>query len=342
MNSRAKATVLIVLCLAMLGISGPAQTEQPTMIKDTARGIFPLIKGDLVGQDVNLSLKNWTNPHTTGLRIRTVWDKVEPTDDAYDFSHFDQGFELAHLNNKLLAISVSVGDSAPQWVYNNGAQGLRLTWSNGEAMTFPLPWNPVFKAKYGELVREMGSRYDAKPALSYVVISGLGRDVETFFTTNAKDTAMFNQAGGLTAWEQAAKDMIDLYAAAFPTTPIVFALGKPTTDPAGIETVKRVVDYGKATYSDRFGIMSNALNAQSSPDYWINATINDNKDIIRTGFQMVSPAVTQARMKGSLRAAMDIGVRFGAKFLEIYDMDTDNSANAGDLQEINQILLISK
>jgi hypothetical protein len=309
------------------------------MVKDTARGIFVLIKGDLVGQDVNLSLKNWTNPNTTGLRIRTVWDKVEPKEGAYDFSHFEQGLQLAHAKSKLLAISVSVGNNAPSWVYGEGAQGLRLTWSNGEAMMFPLPWDPVFKAKYSELVREMGARYDSDPALSYVVISGLGRDVETFFTSNAKDTAAFDQAGGLTAWEQAAKDMIDLYADAFPTTPIVFALGKPTTDPAGIETVKRVVDYGKEMYSDRFGIMSNALSAQSSSDYWINATINENMDVIRTGYQLVSPAVTQARMKGSLRAAMDIGVRFGAEFLEIYDMDTDNSANAQDLQEINQTLL---
>jgi hypothetical protein len=309
------------------------------MVKDTAKGIFVLIKGDLVGQDVNLSTKNWSNPNTTGLRIRTVWDKVEPKEGAYDFSHFEQGLQLAQASGKLLAISVSVGDNAPSWVYDDGAQGLHLTWSNGEAMTFPLPWDPVYKEKYGDLVREMGSRYDAEPALSYVVISGLGRDVETFFTTNTKDTAKFNQAGGLTAWEQAAKDMIDLYADAFPTTPIVFALGKPTTDPAGIETVKRVVDYGKTTYPYRFGIMSNALNAQSSSDYWINSTIDENKDVILTGFQMVSPAVTQARMKGSLRAAMDIGARFGAEFLEIYDVDTDNSANAQDFQAIQHILL---
>ena len=44
--------------------------------------------------------------------------------------------------------------------------------------------------------------------------------------------------------EKAAQEIIDMYAKAFPTTPIILPLGAPIPGNAGSESIQQVIDYG--------------------------------------------------------------------------------------------------
>ncbi len=53
----------------------------------------------------------------------------------------------------------------------------------------------------------MGARYDGNPALGYVVISGLGQNVETYLSKTVADDAVLTAMGGTTAWVAAAEEL---------------------------------------------------------------------------------------------------------------------------------------
>jgi hypothetical protein len=91
--------------------------------KASTTGIFCLFEGDRVDRPVrNLAGRPcWTSPNVDGIALRTFWDKVEPENGKFDWSHFDQGVALARQHHKRLALSVAAGVHTPAWVYEAGA-----------------------------------------------------------------------------------------------------------------------------------------------------------------------------------------------------------------------------
>lgn len=328
--------MMFALCLCYTGY---ADSSSEKKVKGDAKGVFSLIPGDRLDQEITLEGRaSWENPNITGLILRTFWNKVEQEEGQYDFSYFDAGFALAHKHHKQLGLQIAAGDYTPKWLYEAGGVPFDLSWGSNQ-MTFPLPWDDVFLDRWGNMVRELGKRYDKDPALSYVTIGGLGRHYEMFYVKNADDIARFNELGGLQKYKEASKTMIDLYMDAFPRTPVILAIGSPSVVGGVPEVVREIIEYGVQTYPNRFGISSHALHAASSLDYYIMDTVRSYRDTIRTGFQMVSPAADTPRMRGTLQQAVDNGLNFGADFLEIYEPDINNDIYAETLRRANEIML---
>src|SRR5438067_1387058 len=72
--------------------------------------------------------------------------------------------------------SSNVTISAPA---TESATGVAITTAQISPM--PLPWDPVFQAKWGAFVQAFAARYRSAPNLAYVVMGGPGRREESFF-----------------------------------------------------------------------------------------------------------------------------------------------------------------
>ena len=97
----------------------------------------------------------------------------------------------------------------------------------------PLPWDPVFQAKWGAFIQALAARYGSAPNLAYVVMGGPGRRAESYFCFTPDDMNYFiNTLGGLPNWEQGVQWIIDQYGTYFPNTPFILDMASPipTTD----------------------------------------------------------------------------------------------------------------
>lgn len=267
---------------------------------------------------------SWNNSNLDGVRLRPIWTDIQSTAGSYDWSSIDPLFDLAAQHGKTAGLSVGAGVSTPQWVYNLGATKYKL--QDGSGLSMSLPWDPTFLAQWAAFVKAMGARYDGNPALGYVVMSGMGQNIETYLSKSAADDIALGKLGGATAWENAAKQIIDLYAEAFPTTPFFITAAKPFDSDEGISALVDLVDWGVATYPGRFGIMNASLNANSNTGYYPNLAVSTYSPTQPVGLQMLcSATLDPVRLGGTLDQALTQAVLLGAKFVEIYQSDADNS-----------------
>jgi Beta-galactosidase len=267
----------------------------------------------------------WTNANIDGMRVRLPWSMVEPNKGSFDWRNLHEMLALATQHGKVIGFSVAAGVQTPRWVYGDGAA--KYTYSDGSG-TMPLPWDEIFLEDWLKFVRRLGARYDSHPAVAYVVMSGMGQNIETYLAQTPTDDAKLTELGGTVAWKAAAKKIISTYAAAFPTTPFFITAAKPFHSPEGRSALKHVVDWGVATYPGRFGIMNASLNANSTTVYYPNLAVYTYSSTQPVGFQMLCSEVQDPqRLQGTLRQALWAGIRLGAKFIEVYQADADLSTN---------------
>ena len=195
----------------------------------------------------------WTNPEVKGFMIRDFWPMIEPAEGQYHFGLFDQALALAHRHNKFLGLAVCAGRASPDWLYAAGAQKFTFTrpgHAGGEERSFsmPVPWDPVFRAKWDALNQELGKRYDSDPNVAYIAMTGPGRDFETYYVSSPDDVSRFRQMDGFSQWAKAYRSIAASYAAAFPHTVLIYALGPPTPTPEGHEALDGAVNRLLADY----------------------------------------------------------------------------------------------
>ncbi|MBA3608991.1 MAG: hypothetical protein H0W43_10885 [Chthoniobacterales bacterium] len=266
---------------------------------------------------------SWSNLNLDGMRLRPTWSDVQGTSGVFDWSSIDTVVALATDHSKMIGLSVGAGVFAPQWVYDAGAYKYGI--QDGSGLSMPLPWDAAFFASWSTFIRAMGSRYDANPTLAYIVISGLGQNVETYLAKTPADAASLTLLGGPTAWKEAAKKIIAVYAEAFPTTPFFITAAKPFDSADGLAALQDLIEWGVATYPGRFGIMNASLNAHSSTIYYPNLAVYNHHTTQPVGFQMLcSASLDPVRLGGTLDMALSQGVGLGAHFVELYQSDADN------------------
>ena len=283
---------------------------------------------------------SWNNTNLDGVRLRPIWSDLAPSRGVYDWSSVDRIFAIAAQHGKFVGLSVAAGLYTPQWVYDAGAYEYTLLDGTHQSMT--LPWDPVFQSKYLPFIREMGRRYDGNPSLRYIVMGGLGQNIESYLSKSDADDAALTALGGLDAWVAAAEQIISVYAAAFPTTPFFITASRVLTNDYDQVALKEVLEWAVATYPGRFGIMNATLNANSSTAYYPNLAIYTYRDTQPVGFQMLCSSINDPRrLGGTLDEALTAGVDLGAEYVEVYQSDADAPANQpvlarqGDALEAN-------
>jgi hypothetical protein len=330
MNHQTRITP-IVRTLILIG-SLAAATIAPA--KPFPAGIVRLFSTDVAKPGNSPS---WSNPNLDGMRLRPAWRDVQTGPASYNWSSIDAVVSLGSQYGKTIGLSVGAGVFSPQWLYDAGATKYKL--QDGSGLSMPLPWDNAFLTKWLALVRAMGARYDGNPAIGYIVISGLGQNVETFLAQTTADDASLTALGGTTAWVAAAQEIISVYAEAFPNTPFFITACTPFANYDGLPALQQVVDWGVTTYPGRFGIMNAGLNAKSSTVYYPNLAIYTYGATQPVGFQMVcSSILNRSRLGGTLGQALTKGVGLGAEFVEVYQSDADAPANQAVLKTQGALL----
>ena len=309
----------------------------------TGIGIMYLTKSDAVGNPPYdlASDPCWTNSLVQGVALRTQWSKIQPTEAAFDWSFLDQGMVLAAQHGKKISILITAGVTTPDWVYAAGARQFMVTTQAGPVMPMPLPWDPIFQAKWGNVIRAFATRYGGNPQLIYVVIGGSGRRAESYFVFTAEDQATFAGLGGLDSWKTGVEWIADEYARDFAGTPFLLDLGAPVPTDAGQATLADVCAYAVAKYPGRFGVKSDGLAAGYGPNSFGAKEIQYLSPTATVGFQMALPSKGETDDMGNLllRDALTIGIDLGAHFIEVYSEDCNDPKEAQSLAQAGGELL---
>jgi hypothetical protein len=305
--------------------------------KQAGSGIFDLLPGDTVQKPVkDLPGKLcWWNPNIAGVVLRGSWAKIQRAADQYDWTYLDTGVALAEAHNKKVSISIHCGVDSPEWIYSQGAKRLRIPGYG----TMPLPWDPVFKKYWAAFVQQLGAKYDSVSVVAYITMGGPGRLEENFICTTRESVQEFNAKGGVPMWTTAAEAITDMYAAAFPNTPFLYAYGSPGAHPRSSDPFSQVTSYAVGAYPGRYGIKSDALNPDTSPTFWPSIEIPSLSPTTTVGYQMLVPFKGRQIHGGTLADALNIGLSNKAHFIEVYDPDCNDPNEQSTISVANQQLL---
>jgi hypothetical protein len=339
-------TVWRLLLILLVSATGPVLLGQRASAKDPPSGVFYLLEPHRVDHPLRglAKRRGWANPNVDGVVPRTNWSVLEPAEGNFDWSYYDDALALAKRSNKRLGLSVVAGTLTPAWVYKAGAARfdfiLHTNYKEDQRETMPPAWDKVFQEKWGQFIHALGKRYDNSPHVAYVMISGPGFAIETYFVKTPEDIAKFRAAGGAARWLEGSKKIVDQYADAFPNTPFILAMAPPMPNKEGQAAIRELAHYGLTRYPGRFGVMHHGLNATSTSRFFLNEIIQANSGKSPAGFQMVwsMRGENAKRVKGTLREALDRAVEMKAHWVEVYAFDCDEPANGRDLEQIRSRL----
>ena len=330
----------LAACLIAAGADARAQGA-PAPGKRAAVGILYLadFRPDRGGGERS----PFDNPAVDGLILRTAWMMTEPQSGSYEWSAIDRLVQEARRSGKIFALGIGAGFRSPEWFMRSGAMTISTETADkgrGRAV-MPVPWDPAFLRKWGELLQAAAARYDAEPSVAYIMIAGLGRSFEPFMARSPEDLRAFEAMGGLPKWIEGSKAVIDLYAKYFRNTPFILTTHFPTgRSPEGERAILEVMDYGFRTYPGRFGIRFTGLDAVASTSFIFHRAIAEWSGRAPVGYQMAwsSQGPNAKMLRGSLEDALARGAALKAHFIEVYAVDCDNPQYSQALRQTSAAL----
>ena len=309
--------LLIVTAVAV------ATAESPRGV----RGIYALSQGAEPVPDWVLA-----DATVTGISLRVGWADVEPRDGSYAWP-FDSDIERAAKAGKKVMLRVTPDYRTPSWLYGVGAAKFEFADANrfhtteGGARTIAVPWDPTFLARWKRFVKAMGERYAGNPAVTLVHLGGPSASgSEMHLPKTAADKEHWKRIGYSKARLAGAwREVIDAYAAAFPTQTLALNIAIPISADGVVEDV---IAHGVRTLGLRFAVQHNALSAKMKPDWVVHRLVESSKGRATVGFQLLSPVTPRGRFNedgqrfgGTMDQAMKAALAAGATYVEIYPID---------------------
>jgi len=317
---------LLLLCL--IAASAHADT-----MKEAPKGMYIFPSGFLsaTNQAFTSAGTAISNANCDGVRWLLRWSDVEATPDIYTWQYLDDAVALAAANNKKCGISINAGKDCPAWLYAAPYNAQFYTMQDTpEAIgrRIPVPGDPVFMTRWQKFITDFGARYDSNPAVSYVIIAGIGNHDEWDIAPGQLDTAALGSTQAeVDAWKSSSKQIIDFYMSAFPNTTVMgypvspFDPSNAAEDPA--TSMREVSDYAANTYDCRFGYAVAPLQSSTTTSNYFPAnelflhwTTNP------THGETLNPASSADDFDATLHVALDLKIRG----MEIYKKDFQNAA----------------
>jgi hypothetical protein len=182
--------------------------------------------------------------------------------------------------------------------------------------------------RWQKFITDFGARYDSNPAVSYVIIAGIGNHDEWDIAPGMLDTAALGSTQAeVDAWKLSLKQIIDFYTSAFPNTTVMgypvppFNPSYAAEDP--LTSMREVSDYAANTYNCHFGyavapLQSSTTTSNYSPanELFLHWTTNP------THGETLNPAFSADDFDATLHVALNLKIRG----MEIYKKDFQNAA----------------
>jgi len=318
----------LILLFCLIAASAHAAT-----MKEAPKGMYIFPSGFLSATNQAFSSAGTaiSNANCDGVRWLLRWSDVEATPDTYIWQYLDDAVAWAAANNKKCGISINAGKDCPAWLYAApyNAQSYTMQDTPGAiGRAIPVPGDPVFMTRWQKFIAAFGARYDSNPAVSYVIIAGIGNHDEWDIAPGPLDTAaLASTQAEVDAWKSSSKQIIDFYMSAFPNTTVMgypvppFNPSNAAEDP--LTSMGEVSDYATNTYNCHFGyavapLQSSTTTSNYPPanELFLHWTTNP------THGETLYPASSANDFDATLHVALDLKIRG----MEIYKKDFQNVA----------------
>jgi hypothetical protein len=174
----------------------------------------------IVQQKFNGNLENENHPMTSLAYFRVYWKFIEPAEDEYRWDLIDKTLETAVSRGQTLLLRIAPygtgpDNDVPDWYRQmvGKEDGLPEKWRTN-------PEDPRYVEHFGDMVQDLGARYDGHPALESVDLSIVG--------------AWGEGAGSEQLKQKTREALVDCYLEAFKKTLLVMLLTDEKTNRYGL------------------------------------------------------------------------------------------------------------
>jgi hypothetical protein len=340
-----KLTILFFLMACLVITNIPFQAKA----NDKMQGIYVL-----PAEGKGIDIKAAKAPFVTGYSIRVSWKQLEPVKGQYNWQPIDDIINLAKKNGKYITLRILAGILSPNWVIESmSIPKLEFVNRNrnkegyGRTVHQPAPWDTNYLNTYYLFLEALAKRYSNESLLYWIAVSGPVMGPATPHLPKDQETVNIMERQGLTKekWRKVWEEAIDRTSQAFPQKSISLCLDIPPYYP---DLADQLAAYAVSKYGHRMCLQSNGLSAKFLITSKRNQRIEDflnifprYKDKATIGFQMTWAAAWKSRGRdrlGPLDEAINAGIKLGASYLEIYQDDIIDPANAPILADASKRL----
>ena len=274
------------------------------------------------------------NPNLAGICLNIGWNDLEKEAGKPDFSALDKTVAMLRRVGMKYELGVIPGASTPAFVFQEGARAFETRVRNphranaGEAITIPVPWDPIYQRNFSLLIKELGEHYASDPlCISVVLTCANFMSKEMHLPKTPADRAKWQAMGNYEVeLPNVYKKYTDEWASAFPRQAISLHLSKVLDLPPSF--CERVVDYGLAKYPNRFTIQNCQLTGRKE-DVGVMSydLVQKYRDRAHHGFQSLASFQDSARM-GSIEMAVLNVVHAEGEYWELWHGDGFNPATS--------------
>jgi Beta-galactosidase len=324
----------------LLGVAmafGPGEMSAQNA-REIPRGVFSLEKA---GEPAAPSVL--ADPSVDGVSIRQRWRDLERSKGVYDWTFLDSEVARAEqAGKKVLLRILSEGVSTPPWVFNEGVQVFQFESQNPylprKREKFAIFWDPIYLAEKKAMIEAAGKHLAGNPAVCVVAAICASARTGDWLIPHAPADIEHWDAVGYTSERMIdlCKQTIDVTMESFPRQCVTLAVGRDgKLDPDPDYVARHAVQYGQRHYPGRLIVQANSLSAVSplpGPDNHFRILWESRPNIAG---QMLWYSYRDPRCRNNggqapcdpeatLRQAIDIGLRYGMKYIEIYQRDVIN------------------
>jgi len=273
-------------------------------------------------------------PFISGWLVRPGWDKVEPKDGRYDWRCIEDEIKTAKRLDKKITLTILGGPHAPTWLFDAGAKGFDYRFAsryrrNARDARMPIPWDEIFLARWTSLIRAAGDRFGSEERIELVHVTGATQNgLEMHLPFGKLNQRRWEEAGYtprkmIASWKQ----IIDAYAEAFPNTPLDIDI-HPVL--GSCKVAEEVVAYGYGKLGKQFGVFGGWLNGKPAANDRRHARLHRIVEkygkLSFADFQLIGNQTRQPERfaDGKLESAINQGMRWGARYFEIWRIDAIN------------------
>ena len=276
-----------------------------------------------------------------GIALQIGWRDIEPQEGQYQWQRIDEMVAIAQREKKMVTIHI-LPLRPPEWLFAAGAQAFSFTVNNpdspqsGRTVREVVPWDAVYLAKWANMLKHFGERYNANPSVFAVSVTApmpemvLPGSYPQHTEAYQRISGIYNRTAYLAAW----KKMIAAYQEFFPDKYKFIAPGIVLDD---YQFCDEVVQYGYQKFGKKLMVFNAGLRAVLPavfpPMVHIYSLLKEYGGKSNLGFQTIWSATNDPRnrLQGSLKDTLNNAVQMGASYVEVYEADVKNPALQAEL-----------
>ena len=268
------------------------------------------------------------NHNLSGVCLNIAWKAIEKEDGKIDLSMVDKTVAVLRAIGMKYQLCLKPGAYTPAFVYAKGAKGIETQITNphrsnvGDAVTIPIPWDPIYQRHFSRIIQQLGERYARDPLCVSVVLTCANfLSAEMHLPKRPSDRTKRQAVGDYgTKLLDVYKKYTNEWAAAFPRQEVSLHLAKVLDLPPSF--CERIIDYGLDKYPARFTIQNCQLTGRREDTGMLTYDIVQKyRDRAHHGFQSLAGLSQPNERMGSVEMAALNVVHANGEYWELWHGD---------------------